>query len=103
MITGITKTHQRRSIPIPGFLADELANLIAGKAPGDFLFTAPEGGVAAQFEQVCTDCRDTPNRRAHLAIVSKVFLGKATRRAKPAARSSLAAGRAATTGSRRIC
>ena len=45
VITGTTKNHQRRSVPIPRFLADELATRIAGKAPGDLLFTAPEGGV----------------------------------------------------------
>jgi integrase len=32
-------------VPIPRFLADELAVQLAGKAPGDLLFTAPEGGV----------------------------------------------------------
>ncbi len=45
MIIGTTKNHQRRSVPIPRFLADELAKQVAGKAPGDLLFTAPEGGV----------------------------------------------------------
>ena len=45
VVIGTTKTHQRRSVPIPRFLADELANRLAGKAPGDLLFTAPEGGV----------------------------------------------------------
>jgi integrase len=45
VIIGTTKNHQRRSVPIPRFLADELARRIAGKAPGDLLFTAPEGGV----------------------------------------------------------
>jgi integrase len=45
VIIGTTKNHQRRSVPIPRFLADELAAQLAGKAPGDLLFTAPEGGV----------------------------------------------------------
>jgi integrase len=45
VVVGTTKTHQRRSVPIPRFLADELATHIAGKAPSDLLFTAPEGGV----------------------------------------------------------
>jgi integrase len=45
VIIGSTKNHQRRSVPIPRFLADELARHIAGKVPNDFLFTAPEGGV----------------------------------------------------------
>lgn len=45
VIVGSTKTHQRRSAPIPRFLADDLAAQLAGKAPADLVFTAPEGGV----------------------------------------------------------
>jgi integrase len=45
VIVGTTKNHQRRSVPIPRFVADELAAQLAGKAPGDLVFTAPEGGV----------------------------------------------------------
>jgi integrase len=45
VVVGTTKTHQRRSVPIPRFLADELADHLAGKAPGDLVFTTPEGGV----------------------------------------------------------
>jgi len=45
VVVGTTKTHQRRSVPIPRFLADELADHLAEKAPGDLVFTAPEGGV----------------------------------------------------------
>lgn len=45
VVVGTTKNHQRRSVPIPRFLADELTTQLAGKAPGDLVFTAPEGGV----------------------------------------------------------
>jgi integrase len=45
VLVGTTKTHQRRSVPIPHFLADDLADHLTGKAPGDLVFTAPEGGV----------------------------------------------------------
>lgn len=45
VVTGTTKTHQRRSVPIPRFLADELAVHLAGKSPEDLVFTSPEGGV----------------------------------------------------------
>ena len=45
VVVGTTKTHQRRSVPIPRFLADELADHLTGKPPGDLVFTAPEGGV----------------------------------------------------------
>jgi integrase len=39
------KTHQRRSVPLPRFLVDELADHIAGKQPDDFVFAAEKGGV----------------------------------------------------------
>jgi integrase len=45
VVVGTTKNHQRRSVPIPRFLAAELAEHLAGKAPGDLVFTSPEGGV----------------------------------------------------------
>ena len=45
VIIGTTKTHQRRSVPMPRFLVDELAAKLAGKAPSDLVFTAPQGGV----------------------------------------------------------
>jgi hypothetical protein len=38
VIVGTTKTPQRRSVPIPRFLADELAVDLATKAPGDLMF-----------------------------------------------------------------
>jgi integrase len=39
------KNHQRRAVPVPRFLADELAAHIAGKGPDEFVFAAPKGGV----------------------------------------------------------
>ncbi|WP_165608681.1 tyrosine-type recombinase/integrase [Mycolicibacterium conceptionense] len=39
------KDYERRSVPIPPFLADELKSLTEGKSPEDLVFTAPEGGV----------------------------------------------------------
>lgn len=44
-VFGTPKTHQRRQVPIPRFLADELAVHVAGKEPGDFVFAAEKGGV----------------------------------------------------------
>lgn len=44
-VIGTPKTHQRRSVVIPRFLADELAAQLACKAPADFVFTSPQGGV----------------------------------------------------------
>jgi len=42
---GETKNHQRRSVPIPRSMVDELALLLAGRDPDDLVFTAPDGGV----------------------------------------------------------
>jgi integrase len=39
------KTHQSRSVPIPRFLVDDLAAHVNGRAPDDFVFSAPRGGV----------------------------------------------------------
>jgi integrase len=44
-VFGTPKNHQRRQVPLPRFLADELAVHVAGKAPGDFVFAAEKGGV----------------------------------------------------------
>ncbi|HEY6686741.1 MAG TPA: hypothetical protein VI094_11110 [Propionibacteriaceae bacterium] len=61
VVVGTTKTHQRRTVPIPRFLADELAVELATKAPGDLVFTAPEGGVLAEHQFPTTVLR--PCRR----------------------------------------
>src|SRR3954447_10362337 len=44
-VFGTPKTHQRRQVPIPRFLVDQLATHVAGKAPDDFVFPAEKGGV----------------------------------------------------------
>lgn len=40
---GSPKNHQIRSVPIPGFLADLLAEVTAGKTPDDLVFTTWRG------------------------------------------------------------
>jgi integrase len=40
---GAPKTHQARSVPVPRFLAELLAELVAGKAPDDLVFTTWRG------------------------------------------------------------
>jgi integrase len=45
LIWGTPKSHQVRSVPIPRFLVDDLALLMAGKAPGDVVFTTRRGAV----------------------------------------------------------
>lgn len=42
--SGTTKTNKIRTVPIPRFITEELAPLLAGKAPADYVFTSPEGG-----------------------------------------------------------
>jgi integrase len=42
--SGTTKTNKVRTVPIPRFIAEQLAPLLAGKAPDDYVFTSPEGG-----------------------------------------------------------
>jgi integrase len=44
---GTPKSHQRRSVPLPRFLVDDMAKLLAAKGPEALVFTAPEGGVMA--------------------------------------------------------
>lgn len=41
---GGTKTHRGRTVPVPRLVRDELAQYIGGRAAGDWLFPAPEGG-----------------------------------------------------------
>lgn len=45
VVFGTTKTHQRRSVPIPRSLAEELAAQVVGKGPEDLVFTSPGCGV----------------------------------------------------------
>jgi integrase len=41
---GSTKTHESRTVIVPGFVIEWLAPLIDGKDPRDLVFTAPQGG-----------------------------------------------------------
>jgi integrase len=42
---GLPKDHERRWVPVPRVLVDELAEHVAGKAPDDLVFTSPRGAV----------------------------------------------------------
>ncbi|WP_051152748.1 tyrosine-type recombinase/integrase [Nocardia niigatensis] len=44
-VWSTTKTHARRSVPFPKFLADELAALMHGKGRDALVFTSPQGAV----------------------------------------------------------
>lgn len=45
LLLDTPKYHQHRSVPIPRFLADELALHLAGKGGDEFVFTSPRGAV----------------------------------------------------------
>jgi len=42
---GTPKGHERREVPIPRFLIDDLAPHVAGRKPEDLVFTGPRGGA----------------------------------------------------------
>lgn len=44
LVFGPTKTYQNRSVPLPRFLCDDLAPVLAGKGRDDFVFSGPVGG-----------------------------------------------------------
>ena len=39
-----TKTYERRTVPIPGSLIDELAEHSPARDPDDFVWQSPQGG-----------------------------------------------------------
>ena len=53
LIYGGTKTHANRTVPVPDFVREGLANCMTGKGRDDLLFTSPQGGPLriANFRQ----------------------------------------------------
>lgn len=45
LVWGSPKTHARRTVPVPRFLAAELAPLVKDRAPDALLFESPHGSV----------------------------------------------------------
>ncbi len=45
VIFGPPKTHQHRSVPVPRFLRDDLAEQLAGRGPEELAFPSPRGSV----------------------------------------------------------
>jgi integrase len=43
VVCSTPKTHQTRSVPVPRFLVDDLAQLVAGKSPDVHVFTRSDG------------------------------------------------------------
>ena len=49
---GTPKTHQRRTVPLPGFLIDDLRPVVEGRSPTELVFTGPGGwGAPARAPQ----------------------------------------------------
>jgi integrase len=80
------KDHERRSVPFPGFLADELGKQMVGKGREDLLFSASKGGplrVSHWRPRVFNAARDslkdfpkvTPNDLRHTAASLAVSAG----------------------------
>jgi integrase len=43
LVVGSPRTHQERTVPVPAFVADMLAEHLAGASPGGLAFTSPRG------------------------------------------------------------
>ena len=47
---GTPKGHERRDVPIPRFLVDQLAEHVGGKEPDDLVFSGVRGGGALRTQ-----------------------------------------------------
>jgi len=72
IVLGTPKSHQSRTVPIPRFLAREIAVAISGKEPDDLIFTMPGGSMLrlsnwrrAVFLPACARARISPRFRIH--------------------------------------
>lgn len=66
LVWSTPKTHERRSVPFPAVLADELAALMVGRGRDDLVFIDMRGGVlrnsnwrARVFQPAITKCQKT--------------------------------------------
>jgi integrase len=57
LVWGTPKGHERRDVPVPRFLVDELAAHVAGKSADALVFTAPQGGTlrVRNFRRIALD------------------------------------------------
>jgi integrase len=70
LVWSTPKTHERRSVPFPAVLADELAALMVGKSRDELVFNDQRGGVlrnsnwrARVLEPAVTKCASGPTTR----------------------------------------
>lgn len=57
LVWGTPKSHERRDVPVPRFMVDELAVHIAGRSADELVFPAPQGGTlrVRNFRRVALD------------------------------------------------
>lgn len=83
---GPTKGHERREVPIPRFLVDDLARHVTGRAGGDLVFPGVRGGQAMRYpvfqrsalNQACERvgiARITPHELRHTAASLAIASG----------------------------
>jgi hypothetical protein len=86
MTFGPTKGHERRDVPLPRFLLEDLAQHIPGKAPDDLVFAGVRGGAALRYpvfqrgalNQACARIgipRLTPHELRHTAASLAIAAG----------------------------
>jgi integrase len=85
IVWGTPKSHERRSVPIPRSLVDELAVALVGKDRDDLAFTSPMGGVLRNrnarglwFDHAATEIGEpglTPHELRHTAASLAVSAG----------------------------
>lgn len=85
LVSGETKTHQRRSVPFPNFLREELMAVVAGRDAEAYVFASPVGGALRNnnFRHRCFDAAAaatglaglTPHELRHTAASLAVSSG----------------------------
>jgi integrase len=85
MMFGPTKDHERREVPLPRFLVDDLAQHLAGKAPSDLVFNGMRGAALrypvfqrGALNQACEHLgipRLTPHELRHTAASLAIASG----------------------------
>jgi integrase len=85
LVWGSPKSHETRWVPIEPSIADDLGEYVAGRDPGELLFTAPDGGVLrnrnarrAWFNRAAADAGAdglTPHGLRHTAASLAVSAG----------------------------